>query len=209
MLPAFTGTARQLLFEHSPGRGNPKFTGDYTAFDALIRYSDSQGHNGIVAFEIKYSESMREPVPELKPRNAELSAASGLFTDPVAAALRTNPLAQFWREHLLAQSMIDQGLYDEGYLVVIAPALNYHVQDVAEAYQAHLREPEDGKVRFINLTPKAWHRDDPAQRPSACGSPASPLLRLLAGRRRAGAKRADVWSSPPTHAPRRKRANAG
>jgi hypothetical protein len=39
LLPAFTGTARQLLFEHSPGRGNPKFTGDYTAFDAAIRYS--------------------------------------------------------------------------------------------------------------------------------------------------------------------------
>ncbi|MBA3727102.1 MAG: hypothetical protein H0W86_11825 [Armatimonadetes bacterium] len=152
LLPAFTGGALQLLFEHSPGRGNPKFTGDYTAFDALIRYSDFHGRNGFVAFEIKYSESMREPVPELKPRHAELSDASGLFTEPAAAALRTNPLQQLWREHLLAQSMIDNGLYDEGYLVVIAPSLNYHVQDAAEAYQAQLREPEDGKVRFVNLT---------------------------------------------------------
>ena len=152
LLPAFTGAARQLLFEHSPGRGNPKFTADHTAFDALIRYSDSQGRNGFVAFEIKYSESMREPMPELKPRHAELSDASGLFTDPAAAALRTNPLQQLWREHLLAQSMIANGLYDEGYLVVIAPVLNHHVQDAAEAYQTHLREPEDGKVRFVNLT---------------------------------------------------------
>jgi hypothetical protein len=47
--------------------------------------------------------------------------------------------------------MIDTGLYDEGYLVTIAPTLNYHVQDVTEAYQAQLREPEDGKVRFVNL----------------------------------------------------------
>ncbi|MGC2225098.1 MAG: hypothetical protein WA624_23390 [Methylocella sp.] len=151
LLPAFTGTARQLLFEHSPGRGNPKFTADFTAFDALIRYSDGQGRNGFVAFELKYSESMREPLPELKPRYDELSDASGLFTDPAAAALRANPLAQFWREHLLAQSMIANGLYDEGYFVVIAPALNYHVQDAAEAYQAQLREPEDGKVRFANF----------------------------------------------------------
>ena len=150
LLAAFTGSARQILFEHSPGRGNLKFTGDYTAFDALIRYSDSQGRNGFVAFELKYSESMREPMPELKPRHAELSGASGLFTDPAAAALRTNPLQQLWREHLLAQSMIDHGLYDEGYLVMIAPSLNYHVQDAAEAYQAQLREPEDGKVRFVN-----------------------------------------------------------
>jgi hypothetical protein len=95
---------------------------------------------------------MREPMPELKPRYDELSDASGLFIDPAAAALRTNPLQQLWREHLLAQSMIDTGLYDEGYVVVIAPALNYHVQDAAEAYQAQLREPEDGRVRFVNLT---------------------------------------------------------
>ena len=94
---------------------------------------------------------MREPMPELKPRYDELSDASGLFVDPAAAALRTNPLQQVWREHLLAQSMIDSGLYDEGYLVTIAPALNYHVQDAADAYHAHLREPEDGKVRFVNL----------------------------------------------------------
>jgi hypothetical protein len=152
LLPAFTGSARQLLFEHSPGRGNPKFTGDFTAFDALIRYSDGQGRNGFVAFEIKYSESMREPIPELKPRYDELSDASGLFIAPAAAALRANPLQQLWREHLLAQSMIDNGLYDEGHLIVIAPALNYHVQDAADAYLSHLREPEDGKVRFVNLT---------------------------------------------------------
>ena len=80
LLPAFTGAARQLLFEHSPGRGNPKFTGDYTAFDALIRYSDVHGRTGFIAFELKYSESMREPVPEPKPRYGELSEASGLFT---------------------------------------------------------------------------------------------------------------------------------
>jgi PD-(D/E)XK nuclease superfamily len=91
-------------------------------------------------------------MPELKPRHAELSEASGLFTDPAAAALRANPLQQFWREHLLAQTMIDNGLYDEGYFVTIAPALNYHVQDAAEAYQAQLREPEDGKTRFANPT---------------------------------------------------------
>ena len=43
------------------------------------------------------------------------------------------------------------------------------------------------------------HRGDPAQRPGACGSPASPLLRLLAGRRRAGTERTTV--RPPGQAP--------
>jgi hypothetical protein len=152
LLHDFRGFAGETLFEHSPGRGDPRFTGDYTAFDALIRYGRGDGRKGFVAFEIKYSESMREPMPELKPRYAELSEASGLFTDPAAPALRANPLQQFWREHLLAQSMIDNGLYDEGYVVVIAPALNYHVQDAAKAYRAQLQEPKEGKVRFVNLT---------------------------------------------------------
>jgi hypothetical protein len=71
----------------------------------LIRYSDCHGRNGFVAYELKYSESMREPTPELKPRYDELSDASGLFTEPAVAALRTNPIQQLWREHLLAQTM--------------------------------------------------------------------------------------------------------
>jgi len=92
---------------------------------------------------------MREPVSELRPRYDELSEASGLYVDPGAAALRTSPLQQFWREHLLAQSMIDNGLYNEGYFVTIAPTLNYHVQEAAEMYRMHLRDPvrRQGSVR--------------------------------------------------------------
>ena len=59
LLPAFTGAARQLLFEHSPGRGNPKHTGDYTGFDALIHYTDVHGRNGFVAFEISHASIRR------------------------------------------------------------------------------------------------------------------------------------------------------
>ena len=47
-------------------------------------------------------------MPELKPRHAELSDASGLFTDPAAAALRISPLKILART-LLAQSRIDTG----------------------------------------------------------------------------------------------------
>lgn len=151
LLPNFSGLPVQLLYEHSPGRGNPKFTADYTAFDALFRYTTSLGGKGFVAIEVKYSETMREPVPDMRIRYDELSESSGLFVDPVAAALRTNPLQQLWREHILAQSMIDANLYDEGYFVTIAPRLNYHAQRGIEAYSANLREPQDGKVRFVNL----------------------------------------------------------
>jgi hypothetical protein len=152
LLPTFTGTVRQILFEHSPGRGHPSFTADYTAFDALIRYVNPDGRKGFVAFEIKYSESMREPPATMRPRYDELAAATGLFIDPAAKALRSNPLQQLWREHLLAQCMIGNGLYDEGYFITLAPALNHHVHEATQAYRLHLREPAEDSVQFIDLT---------------------------------------------------------
>ena len=138
---------------------------------------------------------MREPVPELKPRYDELSDASGLFTDPAAVALRSNPLQQLWREHLLAQSMIGNGLYDEGYLVMIAPALNYHVQDARRGLSSALARAggRQGPVRQSH--PGRRHRNHPAQRPGPRRSPSSPLLRLLAGRWRAGIERGAVRPS--------------
>jgi hypothetical protein len=152
LLPGFVGTPTELLFEHSPGRGNPKFLADYMAFDALIKYTDVATHTGFIAIEIKLSESMQEPVPTWRPRYAELSEACGLFIDHAAEALKLNPLQQLWREHMLAQSMIDVGLYDRDYFTLIAPALNYHCQQAAEAYQTYLQAPADDKVRFVNVT---------------------------------------------------------
>jgi hypothetical protein len=152
VIPDFRGLSRKILFEHSPGRGNPRFTGDYTAFDALIRYARADGRKGFVAIEVKYSESMREPEAKLRPRYDDLSEASGLFINPAERALRTNPLQQLWREHLLAQTMIDNGLYDEGYFVLIAPDLNWHVQNAAEIYSSQLRDLDESKARFVNLT---------------------------------------------------------
>lgn len=48
--------------------------------------------------------------------------------------------------------MIFEGIYDEGYFVTIAPVLNYHVQNAVDAYRFHLREPDEGMVRFVNVT---------------------------------------------------------
>lgn len=152
LIPAFAGTARQVLFEHSPGRGNPRFTADYSAFDALIRYVSPEGRRGFVAIEVKYSESMREPVARMRPRYDELAETSGLFIDPADPALRGNPYQQLWREHLLAQSMIDAGLYDEGVFVTIAPEHNHQVQEATAGYRALLQEPSEGKVSFVDLT---------------------------------------------------------
>jgi hypothetical protein len=38
-----------VLFEHSPGRGDPALTGDHSAFDALIRYETTSAVAGALA----------------------------------------------------------------------------------------------------------------------------------------------------------------
>ena len=95
---------------------------------------------------------MAEPIPTWRPRYDELAETSGLFIDHTAVVLRNNPLQQLFREHLLAQCMLDNHLYQEGYFAVIGPALNYHVWDAVATYQSHLRQPVEGKVRFSSFT---------------------------------------------------------
>lgn len=154
LLPEFAGEITHVLFEHAPGRGNPAYTGDHSAFDVLLRYPTPQGGTGCIAIEVKYSESMQEPVPVFNTRYDALIPDSGLYRDPTEPGLRTNPMQQLCREHLLAQTMVDRGVYDEATFLVIAPRLNYHAQQAAQAYRGKLAEP-GGKVPFQALTLEA------------------------------------------------------
>lgn len=151
VLPSFTGTVTQVLFEHSPGRGNPAFSADYTAFDAFIRYRTEDGRYGQIAIEQKYTETLQETTQPTRPHLDQLSEQSGLFKDPHAAGLRANPCQQLWREHLLAASMIQRGLYDEGHFIVIAPRLNWYAQNGINAYARHLKKPDAQQPVFAGI----------------------------------------------------------
>jgi hypothetical protein len=139
------------MFEHSPGRGSPLLTADYTAFDTFIIYEFPNGRTGFIGVEIKYSESCQEPAPALGPRYDEIARASGLFIDHASAALRKNPLQQLFRLHCLAQSMVTRGDYDEGRFVVIGPRGNHLVQNAVGAYGCQLNEITDGHVTFASF----------------------------------------------------------
>lgn len=153
LFPDLAGAqVRAVLFEHSPGRGNPALTGDHSAFDVLLRYEMPTGRQGFVAIEVKYSESCQEPLPAIRPRYDDLADVSGLFIEPHKPALRTNPCQQLFREHLLAQAMLMRGDYDEGRFVVIAPQLNTLVASAVAGYQAELKPPGDDQAGFGSIT---------------------------------------------------------
>jgi hypothetical protein len=127
--PDFVDEITNVLFEHSPARRHPAFTNCGTAFDVLLKCTTKKRQNGFLALELKLSESMQEPPATLRPRFDELSRLSGLYKDPEHLALRSNPLQSLWRAHLLATSMIMNGLYTVGRFILVAPRYNRNVQD--------------------------------------------------------------------------------
>ena len=154
LLPNFVKRVTEIQFEHAPDRGNPRFLADYTAFDLIAKCRTPEGENGFVAIEVKYSEGMMEPEARMRPRYDELSSSCGLFKDGASQALRANPLQQLWRQHMLAQVMVDERLYSTGCFVIVAPRLNERVVRAVRLYRAHLTETP-GKVPFADLSLEA------------------------------------------------------
>lgn len=145
-------TVEAVLFEHSPGRGAAELTADHTAFDAMLIYAKPDGSRGFVAVEVKYSESVGNPQRDLPPRYAELAPLAALHVDPSDEALMSGTLQQFYRQHVLAQSMLVRGDYSEGRFMVIAPELNTPVQAAITLYATKLVPPSDAQVAFTTRT---------------------------------------------------------
>ena len=146
--PATMNTVDGIYFEHSPGRGDPRYTGDYTAFDTLVTGRSPTGARTFIAVEVKYAETMWEPVPNLRPRLDELSAQTDLFIDPDNPQLRHAPIQQLWRQHLLASTLTANGHFDAGLVVVIAPSMNNAVHHAIRRYRSHLKYTEHPKLGF-------------------------------------------------------------
>ena len=142
----------EVRLEHSPGRRDVTLTGDRSAFDVAFIYERSDGRLGLVGIETKYSETCEEPAPpSLNARYDELATDSALFHEPTSIALRSNPLQQLFREHLLAQAAVDRGDYAEAWFVLVAPRLNHLVQNAARFYAGALVEPKGKQVPFVNV----------------------------------------------------------
>ena len=148
-----------VRFEHSPGRWNPSFLDNGSAFDVFLVHTTPAGGRGFVAIEVKYHENMRDKLPvQLRPRYRQLARESGAFRDPDAASLWSRGIWQLWLDHLLAWSLrLHSGsAYDTGISVLLHPAGNAEVAGVACAYSDQLA-PSDrpGTVPFERLTLEA------------------------------------------------------
>jgi hypothetical protein len=178
LLPGFVQTVQQIGFEHSPGRGDTRFLGDGTAFDAVIRVINPGGNPATVFIELKYSEGMTGPAAAHGPRHDTAARQVRFYHDPESAALRSTALEQLWREHMLAQLTVDNGVADRAVFVAIGPRLNRRVAAAFRKYAELLadKEAEDelrvefqpmtleavieaiAETKAINLAQKLWFR---------------------------------------------------
>ncbi len=131
-----------IEFEHSPGRGDLRFTGDHSAFDVFVVYTTATTTRGFVGIEVKYAESLGGTPARHRPRYDEVADALGVFKPEARERLRKPPLEQFWRDHLLAGSLLlDRASgFDAGAFAVVYPDDNTVVRDALADYRACLRD---------------------------------------------------------------------
>ena len=134
----------RIEFEHSPGRGDPAFTGDYSASDVHIEYETPARKRGFFGIEVKFHENLtpEAPTDRYRRRYSEVAAAMGCFASESEAALRDPTLEQLWRDHLLVGSqLLHQPLgFDEGQFVLLYPTINKSCRDAEAAYREMLTD---------------------------------------------------------------------
>jgi PD-(D/E)XK nuclease superfamily protein len=125
----------ELRFEWSPGRLDPRYLGNRTAFDAVLKHTTSAGGRGFIGIETKYHERAERPNhlrPERLERYAEVTERSGVFRPGWEQTLAETDLQQIWLDHLLALSMLPE--WDCGLFVLLYPAANTSMAGAARRY---------------------------------------------------------------------------
>lgn len=139
-----------ILFEHSPGRGDKKYIGDHSAFDVFVEYT-KENKKGFIGIEVKYAESLKEETKDQADKNfkeqyANLTESSCIFKINSIPQLRQPPISQIWRDHLL--SIATKQDYDEGFFVFLFPSKNTHCQNGVNEYIKYLASDNESISGF-------------------------------------------------------------
>lgn len=114
-----------IKFEHSPGRRNPKYTGDGSAFDVFLEYENQALEKCFFGIEVKYAESLNDKPATHKKRYEEISEKAGFFDLTMLQELKEKPIQQIWRDHLLTLSLfITNNDYKRGDFIYLYPEKN-------------------------------------------------------------------------------------
>jgi len=154
----------EIIWEFSPGRRDPAFTGDRTAFDVFISFRSPSAASGFIGIEVKYHENLRGDRAARVSRYVDIAEQMGCFHRTALSNLHDPPLGQLWRNHLLAGSLQNRGPFTDSLSAVIYPGINMACRKAARMYRACLAdassfatwELEDVAQAIAHNAPSPW-----------------------------------------------------
>ena len=144
----------RVRFEHSPGRSDPAFLGNRSAFDVAFEVRSGPSARAIVGVETKYQEHAgpsRAPSAEALARYVEVSERSGAFGEGWRQRVIGTPLQQIWQDHTLLLSMLQHPSkqWTWGRFVLVYPSENPSFARAAAEYRETLRDGATFESRTI------------------------------------------------------------
>jgi hypothetical protein len=135
LAPGRVAQVTGIAFEHSPGRGDERYTGDRSAFDVYVAYRTPLDERGFAGIEVKYHENLIGRAAQHRSRYDEIAQQMGCFRDGCRECLKAQPLQQIWRDHLLAGSMLENGDFGDGFFAFLYARDNPHCAQAVSDYR--------------------------------------------------------------------------
>lgn len=135
-------SVNSIEFEYSPGRLNPKYTNDKSAFDVFVKGVSLAGTKAFVGIEVKYHEMLNDDLAEHRERYDDLASSMECFLPECRERLKKKPLQQIWRDHLMAGAILQNDDYEDGFFAFLYPAENEYCQNAVKTYEACLSKTE-------------------------------------------------------------------
>lgn len=129
-----------IEFEHSPGRGDARYTGDNSAFDVYVTFRTPEGKRGFAGIEVKYHENLQGRPARHRARYDEVADIMGCFREETRSLLRQQPLQQIWRDHLLAGAHLHADKLGDGFFVFLYPQDNQYCAEAIQRYRTLLSD---------------------------------------------------------------------
>jgi len=142
----------RIEFEYSPGRRDPKYTGDRSAFDVFIEYENRENKKGFFGIEVKYAETLNDKPSSHKPNYEKISEKSGIFDMSKLDKLKQKPIQQIWRDHLLTLSLfVTNNDYKIGDFVYLYPVDNKNCETAIEKYEQTFDQTKESYFRPLTI----------------------------------------------------------
>ncbi len=144
--PDAPGQVIGVHFEWSPGRRDPEYLGNQSAFDMAFELDLGNNQFGVIGVETKYHEhAEREKPPSDKAfeRYKQVANNAKIFKENAISEISGTDLQQIWQDHLLALSMLQHPSkkWKWAKFVLIYPEKNPSYRIAAVRYDKLLLEP--------------------------------------------------------------------